>query len=353
MGNGEEILCAYQEKGVGKLALISEGILTSLDFPFTDYSQVVSGPHFAACLMGSPQKGRKVMKVDTINRTFHQIDSSDALAIGLGFFSKPESIEYPSTNGRKAYGYFYSPKNLDVKGPDNEKPPLLVMIHGGPTAAADPIFNLRIQYWTSRGFAVFDANYAGSSGFGRKYRESLNGMWGVRDVEDCIGGAKFLAAAGKVDGKKMAIRGGSSGGFTTLLALANSSLFAAGASYYGVADLELLLKDTHKFEANYLDTLIGPYPEKKAVYNDRSPVSQIEKIDAAVIFFQGDSDKVVPPNQSITLYEALKKREIFTKLIIYENEEHGFRKAPNIQDSLEQELKFYLEAFKREAKPPS
>lgn len=346
-GKGEEIICAYQEKGTGKIALldVDSKVFKPLMFEFSDYSQVTIGKGCALFLAGTAEAARQIYKLCL--KTFHvvSVESKKNGVIEKEFFSKPESIEFPSANGRVAYGYFYPPQNKNYQGVGQTVPPLIVMSHGGPTGCADPIFNLRIQYWTSRGFAVLDVDYGGSVGYGRNYRESLKGKWGIVDVEDCIFGASYLAQQGKVDTNKIVIRGSSAGGFTTLLALTSSSIFAAGASYYGVADLELLVRDTHKFEASYLDSLIGPYPERQDLYRERSPINHADKISCPVIFFQGAKDKVVPPNQAQMMDEALRKRGIKTELIIYENEEHGFRQAETIKDSLEKELKFYLETF--------
>ncbi len=343
-GKGEEIVCAFQQNGEGKLAFLNpqESQLRPISLPFTDFSQVVAGKNKIFCLMGTPTEARRLILLDTTSLKWQEIDRSEKLEINEGYLAAPETIVYPSAQNRTAYGYFYPPKNKDYTPPADTLPPLIIVIHGGPTATADPIFNLRIQYWTSRGFAVFDVNYAGSTGYGRKYRDSLKGLWGVADVEDCIAGARYLAEMKKVDPKKIFIRGGSAGGFTSLAALAHSDIFAAGASYYGVADLELLQKDTHKFEAHYLDSLIGPYPEKKALYKERSPLFNAESISSPVIFFQGGEDPVVPKNQTEAMFEALQKRKIISAFILYEKEEHGFRQPENVQDSLEKELQFYL-----------
>lgn len=274
-----------------------------------------------------------------------QIDEPSALDLDPGFFSPCEPISFPTSDGAEAFGYFYPPLNKNYRPPENSLPPLIVMSHGGPTASADPVFNLKIQYWTSRGFAVLDVNYGGSTGYGRAYREKLKGKWGIVDVEDCSSGALYLADQGKVDRNKMVIRGGSAGGYTTLAALAFTRTFVAGASYYGVADLELLAKDTHKFESQYLESLLGAYPAHKMIYEERSPINHADKISCPVIFFQGGADKVVPPNQAEVMHAALKRHGIKTELILYPEEEHGFRSAENQEDSLKREQQFYLEVF--------
>lgn len=346
-GRGEEIICSYQEKGIGKLALLDskKKILEPLLLGFTDYSQVTAGKGFIIFLAGTAEASRQIYKMDLDSYHVQILGNKSKMDVEKEYFSIPETIEFPSADGRTAYGYYYSPQNKKYRGIEGTLPPLIIVSHGGPTGAADPIFNLRIQYWTTRGFAVLDVDYGGSVGYGRSYRERLKGQWGIVDVEDCIYGATYLAHQKKVDEDKIVIRGGSAGGYTTLEALAKSDIFAAGASYYGVADLELLARDTHKFEARYLDSLVGPYPERKDLYIERSPIHHAEEISCPVIFFQGAKDKIVPLNQAETMYETIKKLGIKTELIIYENEEHGFRQAETLRDSMEKELKFYLEAF--------
>jgi dipeptidyl aminopeptidase/acylaminoacyl peptidase len=346
-GRNEEILCSYDENGRGKLGLLEPGVkkLQPLFFEFTDYAQLTSSDGQVLFLAGSPQLPRRIVKLDLHTLTLSTVGEAPRQGIDSEAMSVPQSIQFPSARGRIAYGYYYPPQNKHYAGLKNTLPPLMIMSHGGPTGCADSVFNLRIQYWTSRGFAVVDVDYGGSTGYGRKYRESLKGQWGIMDVEDCIHAGMYLAEKGYIDPKKIVIRGGSAGGYTTLQALVHSKVFAAGASYYGVSDLELLIRDTHKFEANYLDSLIGPYPERQDLYLERSPIHYAEKISCPVIFFQGGKDKVVPLNQTQKMYEALQKQGIKSKLVIYENEEHGFRQIESIKDSLEQELQFYLEAF--------
>lgn len=346
-GQEEEILCSYQERGVGKIALLNPSTkqLSPLPLGGIDYSQVVCKEGKAVFLQGSHQEARKVMLLDLNTKKAIQIDSSKPSKIDPDFFSFCEPIAYPTTDGEEAFAYFYPPRSKTDQAPAGTLPPLIVMSHGGPTASADPVFNFRIQYWTSRGFAVLDVNYAGSSGYGRAYREKLKGNWGIADVADCANGALYLASIGKVDKSKMVIRGGSAGGYTTLAALASTKTFVAGASYYGVADLELLANDTHKFESSYLESLVGPYPAAKKIYEERSPIHHADKIHCPVIFFQGGADKIVPPNQSEVMYTALKKRGIKTELVLYPEEEHGFRVAKNQEDSLKKEQQFYLDVF--------
>ncbi len=259
--------------------------------------------------------------------------------------SLPESIDFPSADGRTAHALYYPPTNPDHVGPDGERPPLLVDIHGGPTSAARSQFQLGVQFWTSRGFAVVDVNYGGSTGYGREYRELLNGQWGVVDVEDCVAAATFLAERGDVDPDRLAIRGGSAGGFTTLAALAFHDAFAAGVSKYGVADLAVLAQETHKFESRYMDSLVGPWPEAEALYRERSPLYHADEITVPLLVLQGLEDEVVPPNQSELIVEALKANGVPVAYLAFEGEQHGFRKAETIVRAAEAELSFYGQVF--------
>jgi dipeptidyl aminopeptidase/acylaminoacyl peptidase len=226
-----------------------------------------------------------------------------------------------------------------------EKPPVLVEVHGGPTSSAKPTLELKRQFWTSRGFAVVDVNYRGSTGFGRRYREMLNGNWGVTDLEDVVAAVEYLARTGRVDPNRAAIRGGSAGGYTTLAALAFKNVFKAGANYYGVSDLKMLARDTHKFESRYLDRLVGPLPQAESVYDARSPILHLDGFREPLITLQGSEDKVVPPEQSRTIVEALKKKGIPVAYIEFEGEQHGFRKAQTIIRAAEAELYFYGQIF--------
>jgi dipeptidyl aminopeptidase/acylaminoacyl peptidase len=265
--------------------------------------------------------------------------------IDPGYLSKPEALEFPTENNLTAHALYYPPQNHDFSTPTGTLPPLLVKSHGGPTAATGSDFNLKIQYWTSRGFAVLDVNYGGSTGYGREYRERLKGNWGIVDVDDCANGARFLVEQGKVDGERLVIAGGSAGGYTTLCALTFRDVFKAGASYYGVSDLEVLAQDTHKFESRYLDSIVGPYPEGRALYRARSPIYSVDKLSCPVIFFQGDEDKVVPPNQAELMVDALRAKGLPVAYVLYPGEQHGFRKAENIKRTLEAEFYFYAEVF--------
>jgi dipeptidyl aminopeptidase/acylaminoacyl peptidase len=255
--------------------------------------------------------------------------------------SEPVHVAFPTSEGATAHGLYYAPKNKDFRGPDGELPPLVVKSHGGPTASTSTALDLEIQFWTSRGFAVLDVDYRGSSGYGRAYRRALDGHWGIYDVDDCVSGALYLAERGLVDGDRLCIEGGSAGGFTTLAALTFRDAFAVGASYFGVSDLEALVRDMHKFEARYLDGLVGPYPERRDLYEERSPIRHAERLARPVIFFQGLEDAVVPPNQTERMVEALRERGIPVAYLPFAGEQHGFRRAENVKRSLEAQLAFF------------
>jgi dipeptidyl aminopeptidase/acylaminoacyl peptidase len=263
------------------------------------------------------------------------------LGIDPAWFSTPDHITFPTGDGQVAHGLFYPPTNPDVTGPAGTLPPLLVAIHGGPTAAARSQLQLGIQFWTSRGFGVLDVNYRGSTGYGRDYRRLLDGAWGVADVEDCAAGAAFLAAEGLVDGERLAIHGGSAGGFTTLMALITTDRFAAGTTSYGVTDLEALARDSHKFESRYLDRLVGPYPERRDLYVERSPIHNLDRLDDPVLVLQGLEDEVVPPSQAELLVDAARRNGTTFAYLAFEGEQHGFRQAATIRRALEAELIFY------------
>jgi dipeptidyl aminopeptidase/acylaminoacyl peptidase len=263
------------------------------------------------------------------------------LGLDPEWFSAPEPISFPTSGGRTAHALHYPPRNPGCVVPDGDRPPLLVMIHGGPTSACRPQLSLATQFWTSRGFAVVDVNYGGSTGYGRPFRRQLDGQWGIVDVDDCEAAARHLADAGLADPDRLLIRGGSAGGFTTLAALAFRDTFAAGASHYGIADLAALAADTHKFESRYLDGLVGPYPEAADVYAERSPIHHLDGFDRPLIVFQGLEDEVVPPNQAEAIVAALEAKGVPVAYVPFAGEQHGFRQAPNIRRALEAELWFY------------
>jgi dipeptidyl aminopeptidase/acylaminoacyl peptidase len=267
------------------------------------------------------------------------------MQIDAGYLSVPRAIEFPTKHGLTAHALFYAPRNRDYSAPAAERPPLLVKSHGGPTSAASTTLNLGIQYWTSRGVAVLDVNYGGSTGYGRAYRERLKGRWGVVDVDDCVNGARFLVERGEVDGERLAITGGSAGGYTTLCALTFRDVFKAGASHYGISDLEALARDTHKFESRYEEGLVGPYPERRDLYRERSPIHFTDRLSCPLIVFQGLEDKVVPPNQAEMMVAALRAKGLPVAYVPFAGEQHGFRRAENIKRALDGELYFYARVF--------
>jgi dipeptidyl aminopeptidase/acylaminoacyl peptidase len=300
----------------------------------------------AVLVAGSATTPDAVVRVDLANGAIETIKSSSTSTVPPTLISTPESIEFPSPDGRRPHAFYYPPRNDEYRGLDEERPPLVLISHGGPTTATSATLDLKVQFWTSRGFAVADVNYGGSSGFGRAYRERLNGQWGVLDVADMIAAARHLVAAGKADPQRLMIRGGSAGGYTTLAALTfHPGVFQAGASYYGISDIEVLAHDTHKFESRYLDTLVGPYPAAKDVYFARSPIHFVDRLDCALILFQGLEDKVVPPNQSEMMADAVRKKGLPVAYLAFEGEQHGFRKADTIIRCLEAELYFYGAVF--------
>ncbi|MEM9467392.1 MAG: prolyl oligopeptidase family serine peptidase [Actinomycetota bacterium] len=284
------------------------------------------------------------LRLDGEKITREVVHAGRELPVDTGFLIEPESITFPTGDGGQvAHGLYYPPTNPDHVGPGGDAPPLLVLAHGGPTAQARRQLQLGILYWTSRGIAVVDVDYRGSTGYGRTYRRALDGQWGIADVEDAVAAARHLADRGDVDPDRLMIRGGSAGGFTVLSALAHHDVFASGASRYGVADLEALATETHKFESRYLDTLIGPWPEAKAIYDERSPINHVDKLSAPMIVLQGDEDEIVPPNQSEMIVEALERKGVPVSCLLFEGEQHGFRKAENVVTALEAELAFFGE----------
>lgn len=340
------LLCSYTEE-VGKLATIDLETLelTELQIPYSSISGLQVQDGIAAFVGGSALKPSAVVRLNLATGDITELRRATDLEIDPGYMSQPKVIEFPTENGLTAYGLYYAPNNKDFSAPEHERPPLLVKSHGGPTASASGDFNLKIQYWTSRGFAFLDVDYGGSTGYGRAYRQRLNGNWGIVDVQDCVNGAQYLVDQGLVDGDRLVIAGGSAGGYTTLCALTFYDVFKAGASYYGVSDLEVLATDTHKFESRYMDSMIGPYPEAKQVYFERSPINFVDKLSCPVIFFQGDEDKVVPPNQAEMMVEMLKQKGLPVAYVLYEGEQHGFRKAENIKRTLDGEFYFYSQVF--------
>jgi dipeptidyl aminopeptidase/acylaminoacyl peptidase len=345
--SANRIVCAYLEHGFSKLAILdtTTGELEKIEAPFTKIEGLRAAPGQAVFIAASPTETARIVRFDLDDRQFETLRRSSELAIDPGYISSPQAIEFPTENGLTAHAFFYPPLNRDFIAPENERPPLLVMSHGGPTAATSPALRLSVQYWTSRGVAVLDVNYGGSTGYGREYRERLTGRWGVVDVDDCANGARYLAERGQVDGDRLAITGGSAGGYTTLCALTFRDTFKAGASHYGVSDLEALEVDTHKFESRYTHKLVAPYPERADLYRERSPINHTNLLSAPVIFFQGLEDKIVPPNQAEMMVNALRAKGLPVAYITFEGEQHGFRQSANIKRALDGELYFYSRVF--------
>ena len=312
-------------------------------FDYSTCEQLFASHGRLAVIAGGPRSPFHILSTTVGNDAMvwrtHQRASD--VRIAPEDLSVPQAITVRAGRAHECHGFFYPPTNAQYTLADNERPPLLLKCHGGPTGAADDVFDPRIQYWTSRGIAVYDLNYRGSTGYGRGFRRSLWGHWGVSDVEDCRHTVEELGARGLVDPTRCLISGGSAGGYTVLSALAFDDVFAAGASYYGIGDLELLARDTHKFESRYLDRMVGPYPERLDLYRTRSPIHHVERLTCPVIFFQGTEDGVVPPNQAETMVAALRANGVEVAYVPFEGEGHGFRRAENIQFALAAELAFY------------
>ena len=349
--SSSRIVCAFNEGGRWQLASLDtkSRALEPVVTPYTEISNVRARAGQVIFCGGSPTEPLAIVHLDLATGGLDVLRRSTEIRIDEDYLSIPQPVEFPTENNLTAHGFFYAPKNRDYAAPDDERPPLLVMSHGGPTSAATMTLKLSIQYWTSRGVAVLDVNYGGSTGYGRAYRERLNGQWGVVDVDDCVNGARYLVERGLADGDRLIIRGGSAGGYTTLAALTFRDEFKAGASYYGISDLEALEQDCHKFESRYNTNLIGPYPERQDLYKERSPIHFTDRLSCPIILFQGLEDKVVPPNQSEMMYDALKAKGIPVAYVPFEGEQHGFRKAENIKRSLDGELYFYSKVFGFEA----
>ena len=344
---GERIAALYTRDGFDFVALIDPvtGDFQDLELPYTSISWLVTnGDDSLALIASSPTTAPEIVLIDAGSGRLEVVSKSLELDIDPGYLSQPVHIEFSTTADRTAYAFFYPPVNKDYV-PAGLGPPLIVTSHGGPTDSTSSGLNLSIQFWTSRGFGVVDVNYGGSTGYGRAYRERLDGQWGIVDTDDCLNAARYLADRGDVDPERMAIRGKSASGYTTLSALVFHDVFAAGASYYGVADLRGLATDTHKFESRYLDGLIGPYPENAAVYSERSPIEHVERLSTPVILLQGLEDKVVPPTQAEVMARVLRDKGLPFAHITFPGEQHGFRQAANIQRALEVELYFYSRVF--------
>ena len=352
--SAERIVGAYIENGFSRLALIDTRTkeVETIGSPYTDIRFVRAAAGQAVMRAGSPTEAATIVKFDLQTRAFEVLRRSSSLQIDAAYLSAPRAVEFPTEGGLTAHGFYYPPTNRDYRAPEGELPPLLVESHGGPTSAATTAMSLGIQYWTSRGIAVLDVNYGGSTGFGRAYRERLKSKWGIVDVDDCANGARYLVGQGEADGDRLMITGGSAGGYTTLCALTFRDTFSAGASHYGVSDAEALARETHKFESRYLDGFMGPYPEEREIYVARSPINFTDRLSCPVIFFQGLEDKVVLPNQAEMMVAALREKGIPVAYLPFAGEQHGFRQAQNIKRALDGELYFYSRVFDFELAEP-
>jgi len=346
--DGGRVAFAARRDGVDRLYVAGlAGEVEQIDVPYTAISSVTAGGNDVVFVGASATSEPAVVRLSLAPEVARArvLRPPRDLGLDTSWFSLPEAIEFPTTGDATAHGLFYPPTNPGVEAPVGELPPLLVLIHGGPTGAARPMLQVAVQYWTSRGFAVVDVNYRGSTGYGRDYMRQLDGAWGVADVDDCVAAASWLAEQRRVDAARLAIRGGSAGGFTTLAALAFRDVFAAGASHYGVADLEALAIETHKFESRYLDGLVGPYPEARDTYVARSPIHHVDGFDRPLIVLQGLEDEVVPPNQAEMIVEALRAKGVPVAYVPFAGEQHGFRQAANIRRALDAEMSFYAQVF--------
>ena len=352
---GGRIACIHGRGPMQRLGILEpDGVLNDLELPFTSFHppQLRALGERLVCLAGGPTQAAAVVIIDPTTGGVHVLRSSEDRELDPGFLTVPEPIEFPTAGGRTAHALYYPPANRDAKGPEGERPPLVVASHGGPTAGVSSGLHVGYQFFTSRGIAVVDVDYGGSTGYGRAYRQRLDGQWGIVDVDDCVAAARHLAGRGDVDPARLAIRGGSAGGYTTLCALTFRDDFAAGASYYGVADAAALARDTHKFESRYLVRLIGPWPQAEALYRERSPIHFTDRLSCPVILLQGLEDEVVPPAQAETMAAALDAKAIPYAYLPFPGEQHGFRQAAHIRRALEAELYFYGRVFGFELADP-
>ena len=344
----DRLICTYTQQGKWFLSLLNVNSkrLETISSPYTEFDGINVLNNTVVCQASSPTEPSSIIQIDLEAHTVEIICRSVGFTVDPQFLSIPEAIEYSTHNGQTAHAFFYKPRNDDYQPPLDERPPLIVKSHGGPTGSTSTTLNFMIQYWTSRGIAVLDVNYGGSTGYGRAYRTRLDRQWGIVDVDDCVNGVKYLIDRGDVDKKRVAITGGSAGGYTTLCALTFRDFFSAGSSYYGVSDLEALARDTHKFESRYFDRLIGPYPEEQILYHQRSPINFTDQLSCPIILFQGLEDRVVPPNQAEMMFNAVKRKGLPVAYLAFDGEQHGFRKAENIKRVLDAELYFYSKIFK-------
>ncbi len=341
------ILATYTRDGLWYLATIDlgTGALTPIETPYTEIADPIAAGGKALFTAASAQIPTSIVRLDPATGETETLKRSLEVEIDPGYIAIPSPIEFPTGNGLTAHAFLYLPENEDYVAPTVDLPPVLVQSHGGPTGATSTALNLPVQFWTSRGFAVLDVNYGGSTGYGRPYRQRLTDAWGIVDVDDHVNGAQYLIDQGLVDPERTAIRGWSASGYTTLATLAFRDTFKAGASHFGISDLETMTTDTHKFESRYLDGLIGPYPDRRDVYMERSPIHHLDGFSEPLILFQGSEDTVVPPDQAEKMYAAMAARGLPVALVVFAGEGHGFRRAENIRRALEAELDFYGQVF--------
>ncbi|HYD32724.1 MAG TPA: prolyl oligopeptidase family serine peptidase [Azospirillaceae bacterium] len=341
------LVAAYAMDGVWSLTEVNVDAqqMTPIELPYTDLGMVLVAGRRAVLTAGSPTEALALVDLDLASGVSRLLRRTTTPVINEDYISVAQALRFQGFGGHTAHAFYYPPVNRDFVGPKGALPPLIVKTHGGPTGATSGTLSLSIQYWTSRGFAVLDVNYTGSTGYGTAYRRRLCGQWGIADVDDAAAGATYLVDAGLVDGDRLIITGSSAGGYTTLAALTFRDTFKAGASYYGISDLCALAEDTHKFEAHYTDSLVAPWPEGRAEYEARSPIRYPERLGCPVIFFQGLQDKVVPPEQAERMVEALRAKGLPVEYVTFADEMHGFRNGANIKRALEAELAFYCRVF--------
>jgi dipeptidyl aminopeptidase/acylaminoacyl peptidase len=341
----QQIACAFNENGFWSLGLLNtaEKKLQKLSIEGRDFQYVRAAPNRIVARSGAPDKPAAIVQIDLPSRQTRVLKESAPApdAVVQPCLSFAEAFDFPIEGGEMAHAFLYRPRNPEFSAPAGDLPPLLVRCHGGPTSAATSTLGFAIQYWTSRGYAVLDVNYGGSTGYGRPYRDRLKGQWGIVDVNDSAHAAQAAVKQGLADPRKLLITGGSAGGYTVLSALAFTKVFSGGASHFGVSDPAALARDTHKFESRYLDSLIAPYPQQAEIYEERSPLRFAAQISAPVIFFQGEDDKVVPPNQTEMMVDALRARGLPVGYLLFQGEGHGFRRGENIKRALDGELAFY------------
>lgn len=356
--NKTKIICCYKSQSQSTLATLTLGgtsKLTEVKTQWQDFSSITASNNKIGFIAASGQCFPQLISA-TINEdkpsalTTAIIKNSSNISISNKYYSIAQPVTFTNRHGNDVHANYYPPTNPDYQVDDDDRPPLIVICHGGPTGQSSIALDPKKQFWTSRGFALLDVNYSGSTGYGKNYRLRLNGKWGKLDVEDCCDAALYAARHGLADNDQLIIRGSSAGGYTVLSALTFEDVFSAGASYYGISELTSLASDTHKFESRYLDRLIGPYPESKKIYEQRSPINFTEQLNCPVIFFQGIEDKVVPKQQAESMFNALKNRDVTVAAQYFEGEQHGFRKAETIKHSLENELSFYQLIFNLKAK---